>query len=146
MKTIALICLLALLCGCVGLDPQTHAQNPPLPVASFNGRYLFRSEGWQSGRPFFEAGEIVADGQGKFTLHSLFNWDGQICELSAQGQVTGILGNLFLAQQSWNSLRGPCGSGLDTEAFVLTSDGRKAHMVSNETFATWEADLERDDH
>lgn len=121
-------------CGCAFSKAQTQIDD-----STFQGRYLFKSEGQlittSPVGPFFEAGIVIADGQGHYTVISTENASGQ---LPQNGTVQG--GTYTLNAQGAGTMRTPA----DSANFYISADGSHAYVISTESYATWLVELTRE--
>lgn len=142
LKTLLVVCLCISVIACA--MPMVHAfqQQPQGGNALFKGRYWFHSRGTDN---MHESGVMIADGNGHFTLHSMYISD------HANGSVNTVGHYSLTAYGAGTAKQGAClatdlnCSPVDFESLWVSSDGAFGMMVSMEgPGAGWALEMQRD--
>ena len=127
MRKLPLLLLLAVsACG-----DFSHSQSNEL----LTGQYLFRSQGFNNGTPFSEAGTITYDPAGpRYQIDSTYNEGGAAREVHVSGTY---------------ELHGNVGHGTspgDHATFYVSPDRSLIYAVGTDTHGTWLAELHQITH
>lgn len=125
--------------SCVAFQAQGQNLNGN---ALLKGRYWFHSRGVGN---MFESGVMTFDGNGFFTLHSMYISDTQNHSINTAGHYLINQFGTGTAKQGACLASDLSCSPVDYEAVFVSSDGQKAMMVSMEGHgAGWQLEMSRD--
>lgn len=144
MKTLLALSSI-LLIGCGSVSPAT-VQAARTANSRFNGRYIFKSSGFQkmpdgTFKPFTEAGTVIADGLGHYKLTSWMNTLDDTEGLQTDVDGSYAIDDALLTGTAQQTVGTQVN---DRQTILISLDGKHIIMESKDINFTWTAELTRD--